>query len=192
MRYKIKSTGLVSVIVPTRDHGEDVDRCLTTFFEKTTYKHFEIVLLDNGSTDPEALATSMSGRKRDKRIRIVRYDVPFNFSQINNHAVTQSKGPYLLFLNNDTELIMLDWIEAMVEDAQRPLSAPLALCCCIPTGPFSTQASSLDSAVSLDIVINNYPGDAPGYFLSALKICQQLFSGHRCVPNGSPQRFRQR
>ena len=168
VRYKIKSPDLVSVIIPTRDHGEDVDRCLTTFFEKTTYKHFEIVLLDNGSTDPEALGTFDEWAKRDKRIRIVRYDVPFNFSQINNHAVTQSKGPYLLFLNNDTEIITPDWIEAMVEYAQRPTIGAVGAMLLYPDG--SVQHAGV--VIGLGGVAGHshkyYPGDAPGYF-SALK-----------------------
>ena len=78
------------------------------------------MLLDNGSTDPESLAVFERWARKDRRIRIVRYDVPFNFSQIINYAVAQSNGQYLLFLNNDTEIITADWIEAMVEQAQRP------------------------------------------------------------------------
>jgi glycosyltransferase involved in cell wall biosynthesis len=120
VRYQIRFPELVSVIIPTRDHGEDVERCLSSIFAKTTYPNFEVIVVDNGSTDPASLATLESWQQRDARVRVIRYDVPFNFSQINNHAVTQSYGAYLLLLNNDTEIITPDWMDAMVEYAQRP------------------------------------------------------------------------
>ena len=168
VRYQIKSPGLVSVIIPTRDHGEDVDRCLTTFFEKTTYKNFEIVLLDNGSTDPASLAVFDEWAKKDKRIRIVRYDVPFNFSQINNYAVAQSKGQYLLFLNNDTEIITPDWIEAMVEYAQRPTVGAVGAMLLYPDGSVQHAGVVIGVGGVAGHSHKYFPGDAPGYF-SALK-----------------------
>jgi GT2 family glycosyltransferase len=120
VRYQIREPGLVSIIVPTRDHGADVERCLASVFALSTYRDFEVVLLDNGSTDPAALQTFARWEAAEDRVRVVRYDVPFNFSRINNYAATASRGRYLLFLNNDTEVLTADWIEALVEQAQRP------------------------------------------------------------------------
>ncbi|HTU69734.1 MAG TPA: glycosyltransferase family 2 protein [Candidatus Baltobacteraceae bacterium] len=168
VRYEIKSPGLVNVIIPTRDHGEDVDRCLTTLFEKTTNRDFEVLLLDNGSTDPGSLAVFERWARKEKRIRIVPYDVPFNFSQINNYAVARSNGPYLLFLNNDTEIITPDWMEAMVEHAQRSTIGAVGALLLYPDG--SVQHAGV--VIGLGGVAGHshkyYPGDAPGYF-SALK-----------------------
>lgn len=120
VRYAIRDPARVSIIVPTRDHADDVERCLSSIFARSTYPDFEVVLLDNGSTDPPALEAFAGWPERDPRVRVVPYDVPFNFSRINNYAVTQSTGRYLLFLNNDTEVLVDDWLEAMVEQAQRP------------------------------------------------------------------------
>jgi len=120
VRYAIRDPKRVSVIVPTRDHGEDVDRCLSSLFAKAGYDDLEVILLDNGSTEKSSLATFARWAKKEPRVKIVRYDVPFNFSRINNYAVTQSTGYYLLFLNNDTEAKSEGWIAAMVEQAQRP------------------------------------------------------------------------
>ena len=120
VRYAIEKPGKVSIVVPTRDHGEDVDRCLSSIFMKGTYHNFEVLLIDNGSTDPASLEIFARWTKRDSRVRIVPYDVPFNFSKINNFGVSQSSGDYILLLNNDTEVITEDWLEAMVEQAQRP------------------------------------------------------------------------
>jgi O-antigen biosynthesis protein len=121
VRYAILRRERVSIIVPTRDHGDDVDRCLRSLFERTTYENFEVILLDNGTTEPASLQRFEDWRAREPaRLKIVRYDVPFNFSRINNYAAKHASGPYLLLLNNDTEIVTPDWIEAMIEQAQRP------------------------------------------------------------------------
>ena len=121
IRYALHAAGRVSIVVPTRDHGEDVDRCLTSIFERSTYRDFEVVLLDNGSSDRDSLRTFAAWLEREpSRMRLVPFDVPFNFSRVNNHAARHATGTYLLFLNNDTEVVTSDWLEAMVEQAQRP------------------------------------------------------------------------
>jgi len=121
VRYTIRRPERVSIIIPTRDHAVDIERCLHSIFEKSTYRDFEIVILDNGSTEKTAIQTLDAWKTaRPEQVHVVRYDVPFNYSQINNYAAERSTGPYLLFLNNDTEVIAPDWIEAMLEQAQRP------------------------------------------------------------------------
>jgi len=120
VRYEIRRPGKVSIIIPTRDHGKDVDVCLHSIFERSSYTNFEIILLDNGSQDRESLQIFDDWVKREPgRVKVVVYDAPFNFSAVNNVAVKQSRGEYLLFLNNDTETVTRDWLEAMVEQAQR-------------------------------------------------------------------------
>jgi GT2 family glycosyltransferase len=120
IRYQLHSKKKISIIVPTRNHGADVDVCFRSIFEKSTYENFEVILLDNGSDEPESLRTF--GRWLDReteRVRLISYDRPFNFSEINNFAATHAVGEYLLFLNNDTEVITSDWLEALLEQAQR-------------------------------------------------------------------------
>lgn len=120
IRYAITKPGRVSVIVPTRDHGDDVDRCLRSLFEITRYDNFEVVLLDNGSTEFKSLEIFAEwARLEPLRLKVIRHDVPFNYSEINNVAAAHSSGEYLLFLNNDTEITHADWMTAMVEQAQR-------------------------------------------------------------------------
>lgn len=121
VRYAIRRAERVSIIIPTRDHGDDVDLCLTSIFEKSTYPDFEVVLLDNGSHDAQSLRVFGRWAERyPERVKLVAHDVPFNFSAINNYAAAHASGTYLLFLNNDTEVVSPDWIEAMVEQGQRP------------------------------------------------------------------------
>ncbi len=120
IRYQIPEYKLVSIIIPTRNLGDVLDRCLKSLFEKSTYPNYEVIVIDNGSDEPETAGIIAAWKCREpNRFKCYEYDIPFNYSRINNYGVTQAKGDYLLFLNNDTEVITPDWIEAMVEQAQR-------------------------------------------------------------------------
>lgn len=121
IRYNILDPQLVSIIIPTRDFGELLDQCLTSIFRQTTYPYYEVILIDNGSTEAytQEIISKWLTAEPD-RFQSYLLDVPFNYSAINNYAVTKANGDFLLFLNNDTKVITPDWIEAMVEQAQRP------------------------------------------------------------------------
>jgi O-antigen biosynthesis protein len=121
IRYQIADFKLVSIIIPTRNLGNFLERCLKSIFEKTTYPNYEVIVIDNGSDEPETLKLlSQWKNKEPKRFKCYELNIPFNFSRLNNYAVAQAEGDYILFLNNDTEVITSDWIEAMVEQAQKP------------------------------------------------------------------------
>jgi len=170
VRYDIRERKKVSVIVPTRNHGADVDRCLESIFSKTTYKDFEIVLLDNGSDEPDSLRRFARWPKRDRRVKVVRYDVPFNYSRINNYAVEHSDGHYVLLLNNDTEVITADWMEAMVEQAQRPAIGAVGGLLLYPDG--SIQHAGIVTGLGGVAAHSHrgFPGDSPGYVGALLTI----------------------
>ncbi len=117
--YAILSEDLVSIIIPTRDGYDDMLRCLNSIVEKTTYQNYEIIVADNGSTD-ERMEKLYANYKEHlgECFRVESIDIPFNYSRINNLAAQKAKGKYLLFLNNDTEVITPDWITKMVSFAQ--------------------------------------------------------------------------
>ncbi len=120
-RYTLKEESLISIVIPTRNLGEILNTCLVSIFEKSTYQNFEIVLIDNGTDEAESLEIIRSWKEREpQRFASYVYDIPFNFSKINNYALEKARGDYLLFLNNDVEVITTDWLEAMLEQAQRP------------------------------------------------------------------------
>jgi GT2 family glycosyltransferase len=120
VRYDIRRPGKVSVIIPTRDLAADVQLCVESIFARTTYPDYEIIILDNGSVKPETMRLFERFERTDpERFRVVRHDVPFNYSEINNYAAAQARGDYFLFLNNDTEVLTDDWMTLMVEQAQR-------------------------------------------------------------------------
>ena len=121
VRYQIKEQKLVSIIIPTKDLADTLDVCLRSIFSQTTYPNYEVIVIDNGSTEAKTQECFDYWRQQQpERFKCYEYNVPFNYSQINNYAVSKAQGDYLLFLNNDTEVITPDWIEAMVEQAQRP------------------------------------------------------------------------
>ena len=164
VRYEIKHPGKVSIIIPTRDHGVDVDRCLTSIFAKTTYANFDIVLVDNGSTDQASIKTFDSWTKRQNRVKVLRYDIPFNFSAINNFASRRTDGEYLLFLNNDTEVISNDWLTAMVEQAQRPTIGAVGALLLFPDDTVQHAGVIIGIGSVAGHSHKYFPRDAPGYF----------------------------
>ena len=119
IKYEINGDPLVSIIIPAKDNVFDTKRCISSIFQKSTYDNYEIILMDNGSVQPETEAYENEISK-DHRVKVVHDDGSFNYSRINNEAVKQSRGKYIVLLNNDTEVITLDWIEELLMYAQRP------------------------------------------------------------------------
>jgi glycosyltransferase involved in cell wall biosynthesis len=119
MKYAIRNNPLVSVIIPFKDQKELLKTCVTSILKYTRYKNYEIILVNNQSGES---ATLYSNRLAEQyqHVRIISYDEPFNFADINNKAVTYAQGEYLIFLNSDTKIQQHDWIENMLEHAQRP------------------------------------------------------------------------
>ena len=118
VRYQIIGTPLISIVIPNKDHCEDLKRCLSSIVEKSTYQNFEILIADNGSAEPE-LKDYYVELAQNRNIKILHWDHPFNYSAINNFAVQSAAGEYLILLNSDTEVITPDWIQEMLMYAQR-------------------------------------------------------------------------
>lgn len=110
---------LVSIIVPTRDHVALLRTCIRGVLDRTRYANFEIVIADNDSRDPAALAF-LAEIANDPRVRVVTWPHPFNYSAINNFAVKAARGAYLCLLNNDVEIVDGDWLGELMRYAVRP------------------------------------------------------------------------
>ena len=122
LKYDIPSMDLVSIVICTKDHADDLKKCIDSILEKTTYPDYEIVVVENNSTEAATFAYYRE-LEQYPRIRVVTWSSPtreFNYSAINNFGVTQARGEYILLLNNDTEVISPDWLQEMVMYAQRP------------------------------------------------------------------------
>lgn len=118
IKYKIKGDPLVSILIPNKDHVEDLKRCLDSILERTTYGNFEILVAENNSQTPDIFKYYEEVQK-DSRIRVVTFKGDFNYSAVNNFAANEAQGDFLLLLNNDCEVISPDWIQEMLMFAQR-------------------------------------------------------------------------
>ncbi|MDO4649054.1 MAG: glycosyltransferase family 2 protein [Eubacteriales bacterium] len=119
-RYHWKETPLVSIIIPNKDHIQDLDRCVRSIENKSTYKNVEYIIVENNSTEPETFAYYKKLEQENPKVHVVYWDGIFNYSEINNFGAKYAKGEYLLLLNNDTEVINEDWIEELLGYCMRP------------------------------------------------------------------------
>jgi GT2 family glycosyltransferase len=108
----------VTIIIPTKDRADLLSRCVGSIISRSTYRALDIIIVDNGSSEPESHAY-FERLRQDACISVLRFDEPFNFSRINNLAAARARGDLLCFLNNDTEVISADWLEEMVSLAAR-------------------------------------------------------------------------
>ncbi|HSP80786.1 MAG TPA: glycosyltransferase family 2 protein [Myxococcaceae bacterium] len=108
---------LVSILMPTRDGGERLRRCIESIRERSTWHPFELLVVDNQSREPDTLAY-LAGLAREG-IQVIPYDAPFNYSAINNLAAAQARGQVLALLNDDLEIITPRWLEELVSHALR-------------------------------------------------------------------------
>jgi GT2 family glycosyltransferase len=164
VRFEIGQVRRVSVIVPTRDHGAEVERCLKAALGHTAYPDLEVILVDNGSTDVTSLELFTALAAADRRITVLRLDEPFNFSKLNNQAVARSSGEYLLFLNNDTEPISEGWIESLVEYAQRPSIGAVGALLLYRDDTVQHAGVVLGLGGVAGHSHKHFPAGAPGYF----------------------------
>ena len=119
VNYEIVGTPKVSIIILNKDHKKDLKRCIDSILEKTTYKNYEIIIIENNSKTKEIFKYYKELEKNEK-IKIVEYkEQGFNYSRLNNFGVKNATGDYIVLLNNDTEIITKDWIETMVGNCQR-------------------------------------------------------------------------
>lgn len=116
--YTLGKNPKVAIIIPTKNKVEILQRCVQSILDKTGYQNYEIIIVDNQSSD-DATFRYYSSLESNSKITLLHYDKPFNFSAINNYAVANVDCPFILFLNNDTEVISSEWLSAMLEHAQR-------------------------------------------------------------------------
>ena len=120
IKYTISGCPKVSIVIPNMDHADTLRTCISSILEKTTYKNFEIVIIENNSKEKETFAY-YDELKSDPRIQVVTWEGKFNYSAINNFGVREAAtGEYILLLNNDIEVITPDWLQEMLMFAQRP------------------------------------------------------------------------
>ena len=119
VRYAVRGTPKVSILIANHEHLEDLKTCLNSIFHRTTWQNYEIVIVENNSRSPELFAYYEELQRSHGNVRVVTWQGRFNYPAINNYGATHCSGDYLLLLNNDTEVITPDWLQEMLMFAQR-------------------------------------------------------------------------
>ena len=117
--YEIIGEPKISIIIPNKDHVEDLKRCITSIIEKSTYDNYEIIVVENNSETREIFAY-YEELANNPAVKIITYKGDFNYSAINNLGVSEASGEYVLLLNNDIQIITVNWMEELLMYAQRP------------------------------------------------------------------------
>ena len=143
----------VTVIVPTKDAPDQLERCLRSLFTRSTYPSFEVILVDNGTTDPEARRL-----QRVHPVEVLPFDEPFNFSRVNNLGVAHASGELVVFLNNDTEIRTPEWLELLVSLAERDGAGAVGPLLVYPNGTVQQAGVVLGLRGTADHIMRGFPG----------------------------------
>lgn len=157
-----KPSPIISIVIPFRDRAELLKRCVSSILEKTHYDNFEVILVDNGSSDPATLEYVNELRSL-RFVTLLRDDRPFNYSRLNNFATSHSGGEYLCFLNNDTEVISDGWLSEMLSYASAPGVGCVGAKLRYPAGGIQHAGVVLGVGGVAAHVFLNYATDALGY-----------------------------
>jgi GT2 family glycosyltransferase len=162
-RYRMRGQPLVSILIPSKDNGAVLKACIDSIFERAGYRRFEIVVINNGSTHAATLDYLSDLRTREQ-VSVLDYNVPFNYSEINNAAVRSSRGELLVFLNDDTEVLSADWLETMGGYAQLPHVGAVGAKLLYPGKRTVQHSGVLNLTNGPCHAFANIDARAPGYF----------------------------
>ena len=148
----------VTIIIPTRDAPEVFGRCLKSIFEKTSYPNFEVVVMDNDTADPAALALI-----EQYPVRRIQFPGRFNFSRANNRGAEAATGEFLVFLNNDTEVMTKDWLEQLLYYAEQTEVGAAGALLAYDDRTVQHAGVALGMRGTADHVMRRFPIDVDGY-----------------------------
>ena len=118
IKYALTATPKISILIANKDHYEDLSRCISSILDMSTYENYEIIIVEKNSTTKEIKEYYEELTKHPK-IKIVTYEGTFNYSKINNFGASFADGEYILLLNNDTQVISVNWMEELLMYGQR-------------------------------------------------------------------------
>lgn len=175
VQYELKQHPLVSIIIPFRDKVEMLRQCVEGIRKTTDYPSIELLLVNNQSVEEETLSYLADVQQWDA-VRVLSYDKPFNYSAINNEAVHQAKGEYVLLLNNDTKPINVEWLSVMMEHAQRPEVGAVGAKLLYPNDTIQHAGVVLGIGGIAGHAFKYLPADSDGYFgqLKVVRNCSAV------------------
>jgi len=154
---------LISIIIPFKDKPELLRTCIDSILAKSSYDNYEIIGISNNSSAAETFDLMRFYEEKSDKIKFYEYNIPFNYSAINNYAAKIAKGSHLLLLNNDIEIISEDWLEALLEQSQRPEVGAVGARLLYPDGTIQHAGVGIGIGGLADHLHKFFPGDSPGY-----------------------------
>jgi GT2 family glycosyltransferase len=162
--YTIQGKPLVSILIPNKDHAADLETCANSVLNKTAYANFEIIIIENNSVLDETFECYEQLKKRGVKIAAYEGGGAFNYADINNFGAKQAGGEYLVFLNNDVELLSPNWIEEMLMFCQRDDAGACGAKLYYPDGTIQHAGVILGLGGTAGHCFRGLPGNAGGYF----------------------------
>ncbi len=167
-RYTLRETPLVSVLIPNKDHTDDLEKCLASLYARCSYKNFEVIVIENNSTEEETFRYYKEAEEKYPRLRVIFWKDRFNYSAINNFGAREAKGEYLLLLNNDTEVISENLFESMLSYCVRPDTAAVGAKLLYDDDTIQHAGVLLGAGGLACHMFRGLPDDAPGYMCRAI------------------------
>lgn len=166
VKYPVQGEPLVSVIIPNREEKETLQACVESIFEKTAYKNYEIIVVENNSSSEEIFRYYRK-LSEDPKVHLIRWKKGFNYSAINNFGVRHAKGDYLLFLNNDVKVINPDWMSEMLSVCQRKETGAVGAKLIYPDNTIQHAGCVVGMGGIAGNVFVNMPAERTGYLHKA-------------------------
>ena len=161
--YDLVGRPAFSIVIPSKNNGKILQQCLDSIFQLTAYPNFEIVLIDNGSTD-KATIEYVDSLKVRERISVLHHNAPFNYSEINNLGVRHAKHEILVFLNDDTEVLSPDWLDYMGGYAQQAHVGAVGAKLLYPGGELVQHVGVINLSGGPNHAFSKAGVNDPGYF----------------------------
>lgn len=162
--YEVEKNPKVSILIPNMDHIEELQVCINSILEKTTYSNYEIIVIENNSKKEETFSYYKQLEQHEK-IKVVYYpENKFNYSKIINFGVKQASGDYVMQLNNDTELLTPNWLEELLGYAQREDVGAVGVKLYYPDYTIQHDGVIIGIGGVGGHILKNLPKDQRGYF----------------------------
>lgn len=162
VRIEIPKQDKVSIIIPTKNNAVILKQCIDSIVNKSTYKNYEVIVIDNGTTDNDAIEY-MESLKTRSGFKVLSYPYEFNYPLINNFGAENAGGKHLVFLNDDTEVITPDWLEALIEYSQMPDVGAVGALLLFPNGQVQHAGIVVGMRGSASHAFYKSDGSSAGY-----------------------------
>lgn len=163
LKYELTGEPLVSILIPSKDHRDDLKRCVDSILDRTSYKNYEIIVIENNSEEAETFHY-YEKLKQNPKIQIISWPHPFNYSALNNEGFRAAKGDQILLLNNDTEVLSPNWLQEMLMYAQREDVGAVGAKLYYPDGAIQHAGIGIGIMMLAGHYHRNFPKGDPGYF----------------------------